>query len=220
MKHNGWNNYETWRIALEIFDGLNPKDYGWDFATAEELKNYAEEVVLDSDQLKKDYALAFINDVNWYEIAENINDNYGLSKPKGLNGKTIKPKKKYLNGFPDFTKKQRDEIMKIYFGKDNFKQLEKLKNMNGFSRAVVSPTEEMNGFSRMDYIIDGYTLNDYTLNETDELNGRQMRKIKRFYKRNAPWSYVGTIALGLLAVDIATGGKVRESLGMKKKKRR
>lgn len=101
------------------------------------------------------------------------------------------------------------------------KLINKLKNnnMNGFSRAVVSPTEEMNGFSRMDYIIDGYTLNDYELNGY-ELNGRTMRKIKRFYKRNAPWSYVGTIALGLLAVDIATGGKVRESLGMKKKRRR
>lgn len=112
---------------------------------------------------------------------------------------------------------------------------QKLKNMNGFSRAVVSPTEEMdgmedlNGFSRMNYIIDGTTLNEgvedmddldgYTLSGFT-LNGRTARRIRRFYRKNAPWSYVGTAVLGLILVDVATGGKVRETLGMSKTKKK
>jgi hypothetical protein len=119
--------------------------------------------------------------------------------------------------FPELTSKIKAKVKKAYNKLKN-------KNMNGFSRAVVSPTEEMNGFSRMNYIIDGYTLNagdDYD-DELDgyTLNGRSMRKLKRFYRRNAPWSYIGTIAVGLVLVDVATGGKVRETFGMKKKKRR
>jgi len=127
--------------------------------------------------------------------------------------------------FPELTSKIKAKVKRA-FNKSKLKNT----NMNGFSRAVVSPTEEMNGFSRMDYIIDGYTLNDFDDDDDDdldgyslsgyELNGRSMRKLKRFYKKNAPWSYVGTIAIGLILVDVATGGKVRETLGMSKKKKK
>jgi hypothetical protein len=94
------------------------------------------------------------------------------------------------------------------------KQHKKNKTMNGFSRAVVEPTG-MNGFSRMDYQIDGYTLNDYTLNDYT-LNAPRMFS-KRWFRRNAPASYILT-GLGVLVItDIATGGKVREMVGLKKK---
>ena len=41
----------------------------------------------------------------------------------------------------------------------------------------------------------------------------------KWFKSNAPWSYVGVGVAGLIVVDLATGGKIRESIGMKKKKR-
>ena len=27
--YNGWTNYATWRVNLEIFDGMSADDMGW-----------------------------------------------------------------------------------------------------------------------------------------------------------------------------------------------
>ena len=71
QKYNGWTNYATWKVALEIFDG-NPE--GWEEITKIECINYAVEVVSDgADGFALDYALAFLNNVNWQEIADHIN---------------------------------------------------------------------------------------------------------------------------------------------------
>ena len=73
-KYNGWTNYATWRINLEIFDGLY-SDMEGEQATAESCKDYAEEVVSDSGEgLALDYAMAFIASVNWQEIADHLNE--------------------------------------------------------------------------------------------------------------------------------------------------
>jgi len=62
--YNGWTNYATWRINLEIFDGL---DQVWD---ADEARQYVEDYIhASSSGIARDYALAFISDVNWHEIA-------------------------------------------------------------------------------------------------------------------------------------------------------
>jgi hypothetical protein len=69
--YNGWTNYPTWRIALEIFDGYERK------MSASECQEYVEEI-LDAqcmNGLVRDYAQAFISEVNWYEIAESLEDN-------------------------------------------------------------------------------------------------------------------------------------------------
>ena len=73
--YNGWTNYATWRVNLEIFDGIDPSEMGWhkldrfDFADA--LQEYAAEVVtMGASGLALDYALAFLSDVNWQEIAK------------------------------------------------------------------------------------------------------------------------------------------------------
>ena len=67
-KYNGWTNYATWRIALEFFDGDDSS------MTAEQAKEHVEEFLeVDCDnQLTLSYALAFINDVNWFEIEERL----------------------------------------------------------------------------------------------------------------------------------------------------
>ena len=73
MKYNGWSNYATWRINLEIIG-----DIEFDEQVS---ADYLQEIVYDCVfggrdfsglSLVKDYALAFLRDVNYYEIAEAI----------------------------------------------------------------------------------------------------------------------------------------------------
>lgn len=73
-KHNGWTNYATWRVNLEIFDGYDNDDN--ELVTADELKDHAETLIEDESNggMALDYALAFVAEVNWQEIAESIND--------------------------------------------------------------------------------------------------------------------------------------------------
>jgi capsid portal protein len=72
--YNGWSNYETWRIALEVFDGYD----GEEKVTAEYLREIAEEVIFNNvnNNLAVGLLTTFLNDVNFHEIAENINNNY------------------------------------------------------------------------------------------------------------------------------------------------
>jgi hypothetical protein len=65
--YNGWTNYATWRVNLEMFDGMES-----DGLEADDYKLMAIEA-LEADGtagLAFDYAMAFIDDVNWHEIAE------------------------------------------------------------------------------------------------------------------------------------------------------
>jgi hypothetical protein len=69
-KHNGWTNYATWRVNLELFDGSRQS---W---TADSAQEWAEEIIYSTTQegVARDYALAFLSDVNWHEIAEHYQD--------------------------------------------------------------------------------------------------------------------------------------------------
>ena len=72
--HNGWTNYATWRINLELFDGLY-SDMEGEKVTAESCKEYAEDVLSESGEgLALDYARAFMANVNWNEIADHLNE--------------------------------------------------------------------------------------------------------------------------------------------------
>lgn len=78
--HNGWTNYETWRVNLEIFDGYDPGDY---FVGPYELQDYAEYIIksqAEAHSLALHYAMAFLAAVNWREIARNINKVHNLSE--------------------------------------------------------------------------------------------------------------------------------------------
>lgn len=86
--YNGWANYATWRVNLEMFDGLSPRDIAGDgydapHELAPTLQAYAEELIeLSSDAgLARDYALAFLSNVDWREIAAHMIDAYADSKP-------------------------------------------------------------------------------------------------------------------------------------------
>ena len=81
--YNGWFNYATWRINLEIFDGFDAEDqYGIDsdcdaYDLGQHLKDYAESIIeidVPSKSLALSYAHAFMQDVNWSEIAQHMID--------------------------------------------------------------------------------------------------------------------------------------------------
>lgn len=84
--YNGWTNYATWRVNLEIFDGLETENMfdltlsAWDLEQV--LKDYAEEVVTMSvsdphaPNIALAYALTFLQSVNWREIAEHMIEDY------------------------------------------------------------------------------------------------------------------------------------------------
>ena len=79
-EYNGWTNYATWRINLEIIDGIEIDT----ITCAEYIKEYVEDVVFsqyelgNGSHLVEDYARAFVSEVNFYEIAQRINEELEL----------------------------------------------------------------------------------------------------------------------------------------------
>lgn len=94
MSYNGWANYETWRVNLELFGGQivltdllpiadnepKPNFYSAEFYSVvmESCKDYAEQLIEESSQegLARDYALAFLSNVVWREIANHLISNF------------------------------------------------------------------------------------------------------------------------------------------------
>ena len=78
--YNGWTNYATWRVNLELFDDFRVMDKELmddTYVLSKYLRETAEVYIEDSsteDGLARDYALAFLSDVNWYEIAKHMID--------------------------------------------------------------------------------------------------------------------------------------------------
>ena len=88
--YNGWSNYATWRINLEIFDGMeldldpSPYDKLEAYTLKDELQRIAEEIIFEGmryderrpSNLVEDYARTFLQDVNYYEIADHLIKDY------------------------------------------------------------------------------------------------------------------------------------------------
>ena len=82
--NNGWTNYATWRVQLEIVDDLVEAECADDIERAraltddewrEMIEGWVDEVVFMShrehdNRLMTDYADAFLSDVNYYELAD------------------------------------------------------------------------------------------------------------------------------------------------------
>lgn len=72
--YNGWANYATWRVNLEIFsdyplDSIDSEDDVYDLA--EQCKEIAHNIVAEhGNGITLDYAEAFLADVNWFQIAK------------------------------------------------------------------------------------------------------------------------------------------------------
>jgi hypothetical protein len=77
--YNGWTNYATWRVNLEMFDSYDgASDNDMDaYDLGQSLREMALETVAEqASGLALDYAEAFLSDVNWYEIAEHMIEDY------------------------------------------------------------------------------------------------------------------------------------------------
>ena len=83
--YNGWTNYETWRIQLEVIDGMTLEDFGYDLhgvdtddvASVEKLgmalEMYTCELIEgQSSGFARDLAHTFLARVDWMEIAEHL----------------------------------------------------------------------------------------------------------------------------------------------------
>lgn len=68
--YNGWTNYQTWRVCLEFFDGM---DIDGDYHPETLKEMLYEHITEQTDNgLAQDYALAFIDEVNYHEILDHL----------------------------------------------------------------------------------------------------------------------------------------------------
>lgn len=87
--HNGWTNYATWRVNLECIDSIQwtREDITGDDTEVLELSDIADflknavEQIIDGygereEGLAYDYAMAFLDEVNWNEIAAHFAETY------------------------------------------------------------------------------------------------------------------------------------------------
>ena len=85
-EYNGWTNYQTWTVNLELFDGVDFREYFEMKPDREEfaefLKNLAEEFLSCFDEpvvtesVAFSFAMRYIGPVNWREIAEHHFDQF------------------------------------------------------------------------------------------------------------------------------------------------
>lgn len=86
QKYNGWANYATWRVQLELVDdevrNMLDNDPNYfedkkDWEIADELKDFVMELISDHvtenengiGNIIEGYAIAFLEDVDWIELA-------------------------------------------------------------------------------------------------------------------------------------------------------
>jgi hypothetical protein len=79
-KYNGWTNYATWRVHLEILGDIEFDEH----ISADYLKEIVEDCVFSNyeiysgSHLVEDYARSFVSNVNYEEIAKYINEEIDL----------------------------------------------------------------------------------------------------------------------------------------------
>ena len=84
--YNGWTNYATWRINLEILGDIQWVEEEIEILNEEMLEDYVENAVFENNGisghlgLMEDYARAFLCNVNYYEILEHTRENYEYDK--------------------------------------------------------------------------------------------------------------------------------------------
>lgn len=83
MTYNGWANYATWRVNLEVVDEIiqncvaDEMTFSDEYELKEALKDQTDDIVVaDGEGLAVDYARAFLDDVDWYEIVDHAIADY------------------------------------------------------------------------------------------------------------------------------------------------
>jgi len=71
-RYNGWTNYATWRVNLEIFDGWET-DAPMDGESCRDTVADFLDLEVQSPTIAG-WVGAFLSDVDWQEIADHINE--------------------------------------------------------------------------------------------------------------------------------------------------
>ena len=85
-EYNGWANYPTWRVNLEILGDIQWVEEEIEILSEEMLEEYVENAVFENNGitghlgLMEDYARAFLANVDYREIYESIMENYQHDK--------------------------------------------------------------------------------------------------------------------------------------------
>ena len=74
-EYKGWSNFATWRVHLEMFDGMDPAfisafercPYNLSQMLRENAREHIDET---SNGIARDWAFAFMSDANFNEIAK------------------------------------------------------------------------------------------------------------------------------------------------------
>lgn len=82
-EYNGWTNYETWRVNLELLG-----DIEWESTvTAEQLEQYVDDLLFPVyhtespiQSIINGYASSFLQRVNYHEIANSINEEININQ--------------------------------------------------------------------------------------------------------------------------------------------
>ena len=74
-EYNGWTNYATWRVNLEILGDMDW--YETEHVSVDYLKELVEEIVFGDEERKQDllkdsYANAYLSEVNYHEILQHM----------------------------------------------------------------------------------------------------------------------------------------------------
>ena len=81
-RYMGYANAATWRVKTDVFKDFDLDDWCLDMLDANELagwmRDHTREIIEEAAQpgLARDYALAFLSDVNWAELAQTAWDEY------------------------------------------------------------------------------------------------------------------------------------------------
>ena len=91
-RYNGWTNHETWRVNLEMLDGMDCTDFGLHTIDEDDmdesarilalaLESYCTELVeLDAKGFALDLAICFLNKVDWQQISTHmVEDSISIS---------------------------------------------------------------------------------------------------------------------------------------------
>ena len=78
--YNGWTNWATWKVNLELLDGMTAIDIFGEKCEPEQIKDYIWCELTEGypDIKPHDFAMvcmaSVLHEVNWHEIAEHLNE--------------------------------------------------------------------------------------------------------------------------------------------------
>ncbi len=84
--YNGWTNWETWKVNLELLDGMTAEDLNIEHYTQDEyyeagqvIEEYVGEIIsmeYNTDGFVSGIVHGFLSDVNWSELAKGFIDEW------------------------------------------------------------------------------------------------------------------------------------------------